>query len=56
MCGEEKARSDTWPDQCIMASALMFVFDASNPDSMAMARDELFKVLAHEELRYAILT
>lgn len=50
MCGEEKARNDTWPDQCIMASALMFVFDAGNSESMAVARAELFKVLSHEEL------
>ena len=50
MCGEEKARRETWPDQCIMASSIMFVIDCSSKASMHVARDELYKVLAHEEL------
>ena len=49
MCGEEKARRETWSDQCIMASAIMFVIDVSSPASMHVARDELYKVLSHEE-------
>jgi GTPase SAR1 family protein len=50
MCGEEKARRETWSDQCIMASAIMFVIDVSSPASMHVARDELYEVLSHEEL------
>lgn len=50
MCGDEKARRGTWPDQCIMASSIMFVIDCSSPASMHVARDELYKVLSHEEL------
>jgi GTPase SAR1 family protein len=50
MCGEEKARRETWSDQCIMASSIMFVIDCSSQASMHVARDELYKVLSHEEL------
>ena len=50
MNGEAKARRAHWPDQCVMAAAIMFCFDVSNPSSLELARDELFKVLSHPDL------